>query len=178
MPSHREEYVALLDERQLSSPVELEKERVREGAPSERATGSIHLVTTILCIFVLLDVAVYGYIVQLLRASNIDTGSLELRNSYIGLDELYHETTLVNSSRHEPIINLARRVGQVSSTDPHKPSPVDAHRMLTPFGLMAPPDRNLLVSSDVSQILFVEPHHSNSEPSHPADSHNTPVQSD
>ena len=94
-----------------------------------------------------MDIAIYTYIAHILL-TDASPEPLEIRNQYIGLDELY-EYGIVNASRHDPIINKPRRVGHVFSNDPHKASPVDEHRGLTAYGLMAPPDQHLHVTTEV-----------------------------
>ena len=101
-----------------------------------------------LCAFVFLDVAVFTHIARILLSDD-EPAPLEIRNPYIGLDELY-EYHIVNSSIHQPIMDKPRRIAHVFRDDPQRPSPIDEHRGMTPFGMMTPPNQHLSVSSNVS----------------------------
>ncbi|KAI0797351.1 hypothetical protein BC629DRAFT_1285868 [Irpex lacteus] len=109
-------------------------------------------VTVLLFVFVALDVAVFSYIAKQLLSEDYPE-ELEIRNAYYGLDELYDPRwNLVNSSHHDPIINLPRRLGMVDSSNPHKISPFEEHLTLTPYGRMSIPDHHLQVSDQMHMI--------------------------
>ncbi|KAJ6617492.1 hypothetical protein B0H10DRAFT_2032665 [Mycena sp. CBHHK59/15] len=84
-------------------------------------------------------------------AARADSENLEIKSSYVGLAELYSQTSL-KSSKHDPIVNHARAFVQISSTEPS--------RIFPPYGLMRPiadgmvPEhqRHLLVTPTISTI--------------------------
>ena len=117
----------------------------RTRSPS---AGPIRWITLVLCAFVFLDIAIFTHVARILLSDD-ESAPLEIRNPYIGLDELYYYQ-LVNSSVHNPIMNKPRRIAHVFSNDPQRPSPIDEHRGITSFGMMTPPDQHLRVSRDVS----------------------------
>jgi hypothetical protein len=118
--------------------------------PPRKESTAARWVTLLLCAFVLLDAIIFGYIAKLLLSNDDIPEELEIRNSYYGLDELYDPRwNLANSSRHGPIVNLPRLAGSVDRSDPHKPSPMEEHLQLTPYGLMAPPDYHMQLSENV-----------------------------
>ncbi|KAI0340434.1 hypothetical protein BDW22DRAFT_1360395 [Trametopsis cervina] len=149
MSPHHEEYISLLDG--TTSPTEFEKVQIPKAHSKTSATA--RWVTIILCGFVLLDVVVYSYIAKLLLSDDAPGEEIEIKNSYIGLDELYDPRwNLVKSSHHDPIVLLPRQVGAVFQSDPSRVSPFEEHLTLTPYGLMAIPDRHLQLSSDTRTI--------------------------
>lgn len=62
------------------------------------------------------------------KAANAEL-DMEIRSPYVGLAELYSQTSL-KSSKHDPIVNHARAFVQISSTEPT--------RVFPPYGLMRP----------------------------------------
>lgn len=99
---------------------------------------------------VAIDIMVGLYVVRLLRPT--DSGMLEVRSQYVGLEELY-ASGVVNTSHYPPIVNTARFAAQVSRSEPGRVAPEDEHRHLTNFGTLSPPDRHLRVSSEVRMDL-------------------------
>ncbi|KAI0077305.1 hypothetical protein K474DRAFT_1596395, partial [Panus rudis PR-1116 ss-1] len=102
--------------------------------------------------FLVLDIAVFAYTARVLT-SGADSvlGELEVRNTYVGLEELYAEG-VVKSSRYEPLINRPRVIAQVTSVEPNKIYPVDQLRKLSDVGRLSPPDFHLQVSPNTSTI--------------------------
>ena len=85
--------------------------------------------TVIFIVIFLLDLVIYAYTTHLLAkqgSTSVHEPPPKIRDSYVGLDELY-STGQINASRHDPIINKPRRVGQVYRMHPNKASPVDAY---------------------------------------------------
>ena len=119
---------------------------------AQRKTGSLRWVTAFLCVFVLFDAVIYSYVAHTLLRDEV-VPALEMKNPYIGLDEMYGYG-IVNSSHHDPIVNKARRVAHVFSDDPHRSSPVDEHRSLTSYGMLSPPEQHLRVTSEVRQSFL------------------------
>jgi len=150
MSSHYEESIALLEG--TASPTGHEKEPFStiRANPSSALT---RWVTVLLCTFVLLDVAVYTYIARLLVLEDVNPNTLKIKSSYINLDELYDpQWGIVNSSHHNPIVNLPRVAASVARSDPHRTPPLDQHRPLTPYGVMELPDRHLQLHPDINTI--------------------------
>ena len=116
------------------------------------------MLTAFLCAFVLFDAIVYAYVGRaLFRDEAIP--KLELKNPYVGLDEMYG-WGIVNSSYHAPVNNKARRVAHVFSNEPNRGSPVDEHRSLTSYGMLSPPEQHLRVSPEVCPLLGSRSGHS------------------
>ncbi|KAI0697355.1 hypothetical protein BC835DRAFT_770818 [Cytidiella melzeri] len=150
MSIRHEESVGLLNG--TVSPTGFEKEPTPE-TKSTRGNTTIRWVTFLLCGFVLLDVVVYSYIAKLLLSDDSSHVELEYRNPYYGLDELYDPRfNLVQSSYHEPILNLPRLVGSVDRAQPLKLAPMEEHLQLTPYGRMAIPDHHLLLSENLNMV--------------------------
>jgi hypothetical protein len=104
------------------------------------------------CALATLDIVVYMYVARLLLSipGQSYAGEIQVRNQYVGLDELYtSQPPLVNASRYGPIMNMPRLSVQVSSTQPNKVTLEDQHRHLTNIGTLSPPDRHLQVSRNV-----------------------------
>ncbi|KAI0089624.1 hypothetical protein BDY19DRAFT_993202 [Irpex rosettiformis] len=149
MHSNREEAIGLLDG--TASPVEFEKEHYEPQVESKKNTAT-RWVTFLLFAFIALDVAIFGYVAKQLFYEDYSE-ELEIRNAYYGLDELYDpQWNLANSSHHDPIINLPRRLGMVDSSNPKKISPFEEHLTLTPYGRMSIPDHHLQVSDNMHMI--------------------------
>ena len=122
-----------------------------------KKSKATRLVTFLLFAFVALDVAIYSYIAKQLLSEDYPE-ELEIANAYYGLDELYDPRwNLANSSHHDPIINLPRRLGMVDSLDPQKISPFEEHLTLTPYGRMSIPDHHLQVSDQVRTLSSYQP---------------------
>jgi len=76
---------------------------------------------------------------------------MEFRNPYIGLDELY-SLQRTRPSTYRTVVNEPRLTAQVSIIEPDRVFPIDAHRWLSDFGLLSPPDRHLQVTSVIHTI--------------------------
>ena len=104
------------------------------------------------CALAMLDIVVYMYVARLLLSISNQSyaGEIQVRNQYVGLNELYtSQPPSVNTSQYGPIRNMPRLSVQVSSTQPNKVTPDDQHRHLTNIGSLSPPDRHLKVSHNV-----------------------------
>ena len=100
-------------------------------------------------LFFILDIVAFICIGKLLldaRRSISHLDNLDFRDPYVGLDKLY-ESHRVNSSRYNPVINEPRFSAQISPEQANEVFPIDAHRWLSDFGLLSPPDRRFQVSS-------------------------------
>ncbi|KAG2022378.1 hypothetical protein CC2G_000134 [Coprinopsis cinerea AmutBmut pab1-1] len=106
--------------------------------------------------FVLIDVLAYLYIAKALLLLPLPglstTTEMEFRDPYFGLDDLYRTGT-VKSSQYPKLLNIPRVAAQVSRVEKDKVAQIDAHRWLSDFGLLSPPDRRLQVSSTVRTIV-------------------------
>ncbi|KAF9476012.1 hypothetical protein BDN70DRAFT_863897 [Pholiota conissans] len=108
------------------------------------------LVTIGLLAFFLLDVVAFFFIARLLldtKESIQAFENLEFKNPYVGLDALYGSQK-INASHYAPLVNEPRLAVQVSPAYPNKVFPIDAHRWLSDFGLLSPPDRRFKVSNN------------------------------
>ncbi|KAF8487759.1 hypothetical protein JB92DRAFT_2758829, partial [Gautieria morchelliformis] len=108
------------------------------------------------CALATLDIVVYVYVARLLLSipGQSYAGEIQMRNQYVGLDELYtSQPPLVNTSRYGPIMNMPRLSVQVSSAQPNKVTLEDQHRHLTNIGTLSPPDRHLQVSHNTHTVL-------------------------
>lgn len=124
--------------------------------------------------FILLDLLVYIYVARaIFNTSSLSIAKLELRNTYVGLDELYASGT-VNSSTYDPIVNRPRFAAQVSSAEPNKVFPDGDRRVVSSYGLLSTPDHRLHVSSDVS---FINALWGTATEFNCPDSHHTPISS-
>lgn len=115
-----------------------------------------------LMLFFVVDIFVFISVARLLleaRYSAEEPESMEFRNPYIGLDELYsyHKT---KPSRYNTLINKPRLSAQISSAEPSRVFPIDAHRWLSDFGVLSPPDRHLQVTSNVRDLSHYAMGHS------------------
>ena len=107
-----------------------------------------------LVVFLVVDIIVFISMARLLleaRYSAEEPEYMEFRNPYIGLDELYSYHT-IKPSRYDILINEPRLSAQISSAEPSQVYPIDAHRWLSDFGVLSPPDRHLQVTSDVRDL--------------------------
>jgi hypothetical protein len=107
-----------------------------------------------LMMFFVVDIFVFISVARLLleaRYSAEDPENMEFRNPYIGLNELYgyHK---IKPSRYNTLINEPRLSAQISPVEPSRVFPIDAHRWLSDFGVLSPPDRHLQVTSDVRDL--------------------------
>ncbi|KAF9055667.1 hypothetical protein BJ165DRAFT_1521662 [Panaeolus papilionaceus] len=127
-----------------------------EGRDDEGRTSKISVfAAAFVVLFFIVDIYAFFSVAKiLLDAGNQvrDPDTMELRNPYIGLDELY-SSQAVKASKHDPIINEPRIAAQVSPAEPKKVFPFDEHRWLTNFGLVSPPDRRTKVTSEVHTIV-------------------------
>ncbi|KAI0078580.1 hypothetical protein K474DRAFT_1641210 [Panus rudis PR-1116 ss-1] len=152
-----EESIALLDsergsEETLGKPeTSFEQDRATHRKPAiVAALGGWVPVIVISCIF--FDLAAFFYLARLLLDNTaVAFGELEVRNTYVGMDELY-SLGIVNSSQYPPMINRPRVNAHVSKAEPNKVFPVDELREVTDAGRVSPPDRRLIVSGDVTTI--------------------------
>lgn len=107
------------------------------------------LLSMVLVLFFLLDIIAFVSIGKLLldaKQSTEGVENMEFRNPYIGLDELYGSQRF-NASHYANLVNEPRLAVQISPAHPDKVFPFDAHRWLSDFGLLSPPDRHFQVSS-------------------------------
>lgn len=107
-----------------------------------------------LMMFFVVDIFVFISVARLLleaRYSAEEPESMEFRNPYIGLDELYSYHK-IKPSRYNTLINEPRLSAQISSAEPSRVFPIDAHRWLSDFGVLSPPDRHLQVTNDVRDL--------------------------
>ncbi|KAF8971923.1 hypothetical protein BDZ97DRAFT_2071094 [Flammula alnicola] len=145
MPHKREDFesLTLLDDPECDDPIDHSRERGTQP-------NSLSLAMTIgLLVFFLLDIFAFIWVARLLLNAKLsieDIDNIEFRNPYIGLDELYgyHK---VKPSHYNKLINEPRLAAQISPAEPNKVFPIDAHRWLSDFGVLSPPDRHLQVSS-------------------------------
>lgn len=108
-----------------------------------------------LMMFFVVDICVFISVARLLleaRYSAEDPQSMEFRNPYIGLDELYSYHK-VKPSRYNTLINEPRFSAQISPAEPSRVFPIDAHRWMSDFGVLSPPDRHLQVTRDIHTIV-------------------------
>ncbi|THU89927.1 hypothetical protein K435DRAFT_728711 [Dendrothele bispora CBS 962.96] len=80
-----------------------------------------------------------------------DVHQLEHRSSYIGFDSLYQNKSFLRTT-YKPIVNHARVLSTVYSTDPKKVSPIWVNQHLTKDGYVPIAERRLLVESEVSTV--------------------------
>jgi len=104
-----------------------------------------------LLLFFLFDIAAFLTLVrQVLTATSPgDADTMEFRNPYIGLAELYKAHPDIKRLPYNRIVNEPKLATQVSPAQPHKIFPVDPHQWLSDFGRLSPPDSRLQVSPEV-----------------------------
>jgi len=107
-----------------------------------------------LMVFLVVDIIVFISMARLLleaKYSAEEPENMEFRNPYIGLDELYNYHK-IKPSHYNTLTNEPRISAQISSAEPSRVFPIDAHRWLSDFGVLSPPDRHLQVTSDVRDL--------------------------
>jgi len=150
MPQKPEDFESytLLDNNEYDDP--------REKPPTHAANSnkSSTVVVAGLILFFLVDLIAFAFIARLLLdARSLDgPDDMEFRNPYIGLDELYTFSN-IRPSRYNKVINEPRLSAQISPAEPNRVFPIDAHRWLSDFGVLSPPDRHLQVSRNIHTVL-------------------------
>ncbi|KAF9562252.1 hypothetical protein CPC08DRAFT_687886 [Agrocybe pediades] len=125
----------------------------RMEVSSKQAKLGYYISAALISILFLIDMIAFILVIRMLLDANTigSEDTLEFRNPYIGLDELY-TSGKVKSSTYSRLVNEPRFATQISSADPDRVFPVDLHRWLTDFGFVSPSDRRLKVSTTVSTI--------------------------
>ncbi|TFY66320.1 hypothetical protein EVG20_g4769 [Dentipellis fragilis] len=137
-----DEQAPLVDEKPEPEAVEI------TGVPSNGpAYRIIRLATLIIVVCTVIDSLLFLQLgLRYWKASTpVDPDSLELRNPYIGFDDLYRNKS--RTSPHGPIFNLGRALMQVSSAEPNKVFPQWPDSWMSPDGLVPMGDRHLLIST-------------------------------
>lgn len=106
--------------------------------------------------FFLFDILAFLWVAkELLHVSSAaDPDTLEFRNPYIGLDDLYKYHPDIKRLPYERIVNEPKIATQVSPEEPGKVFPVDLHQWLSDFGVLSPPDRRLHVTESVCRVYL------------------------
>ncbi|PPR06250.1 hypothetical protein CVT24_000922 [Panaeolus cyanescens] len=127
----------------------------KEAIANEARTSKVSVfAAAFVVLFFIIDIYAFFSVGKILldaRNTVRDPDTMELRNPYIGLDELYSFQS-IKPSAYAPIINEPRMAAQVSPAEPKKVFPFDEHRWLSDFGRLSPPDRRTKVTSDVHTI--------------------------
>jgi len=142
------ESYTLLDNNEYDD--ESEKPRTR---PIKSSGWTLGIVAGLI-IFLMVDLIVFAFIGKmLLDARSVeDPDDMEFRNPYIGLEDLYHYHD-IKPSRYDKVINEPRLSAQISPAEPNRVFPIDAHRWLSDFGVLSPPDRHLQVSNQIHTLV-------------------------
>ncbi|KAF8902249.1 hypothetical protein CPB84DRAFT_1824378 [Gymnopilus junonius] len=124
-----------------------------KATPTESSTWTLAIVAG-LVIFLMVDLIVFSLIGKMLldARSFEDPEDMEFRNPYIGLDDLYHYHD-IKPSHFSKVINEPRLSAQISPAEPNRVFPIDAHRWLSDFGVLSPPDRHFQVSNQIHTMV-------------------------
>lgn len=155
----RDEYASLLQEEDEPHDTE-EKVAFAVTSPSaasnNRLERLVRIAVIIIALCTIVDVLlVLSLGIQYYKSRAIspddDWENLELRSSYVNLDQLYSQSNF-KSSKHAPIINHARAFVQISSTEPDKVFPPYRNLIQLDDGFVPPNERRLLMTPQTSTV--------------------------
>lgn len=105
---------------------------------------------TVVDVLLVLSLGIRYYSTSHTASSDDYWDNLEMRSSYVNLDQLYSKPTM-KSSKHGPIINHARAFVQISSTEPDRVFPPYRKLIQLDDGFVPPNERRLLMTPQVSR---------------------------
>lgn len=112
----------------------------------------VSITTVLLVLFIALDIGVYIYVGYLFRLtlSFQEIETLEYRNPYVNLAELYSQKN--STTRYKPIVNTPRLAVQINRSHPNRVYDSRHHIYEPEFGTISPADKLLKVNPDVRLI--------------------------
>jgi len=147
-----EESVSLLQDgkEEVNFPLD-ERQSSGKGYLERTQRSSLRYILIAIIALYLLDVAAFSYVAHVTLGTMRPDRELELRSSYVGLDELY-SLGGKNTSTHRPLLNRPRLAAPVTSLHPDQTYPEDQLRWMSNTGMLSPADLHLSVSENIHTV--------------------------